>query len=95
MQKKILFSKNLLQYNLHKKEDKNKMKNYRKVKRKYLKNLIRLIIIKSKIIMNIFLKKIIKKNLPLSYHHNNQYNKILKLIKIIVQKFKIIIFKLI
>jgi len=44
--------------------------------------MIRAIIFKKKIIMNIFLKKIIEMNNLLIYHYNNQYNKILKIIKI-------------
>jgi len=32
--------------------------------------------------MNIFLKKIVKNNHSLNYHYNNQYKKILKIIKI-------------
>jgi len=54
----------------------------------------RSIIFKMKIIKNIFLKKIIIKNHPLSYHYNIQYNKILNIIKIIDKIFKISIFKL-
>jgi len=78
------------------------MKSYSQNKRKFshkdLKkmrlNMLRSIIFKRKIITNIFLKKIIKKNHPLSYHYNNQSNKILKIIMMIDQIFKIIIFKL-
>jgi len=51
--------------------------------------MIKSIIFKRKITMNIFLKKITKKNHPLSYHYNNQYNKILKIIKMIDKIFKI------
>jgi len=91
---KKLFSKNLLQYNFHKMISKNKMKNYSQVSRKlynkYLKkmklNMTKSMTFKRKIIMNIFLKKIIKKNLSLSYY---QQNKILKKIKIKYQIFKI------
>jgi len=98
-----LFSKNLQHYNFHKIGDKNKMKNYCQVSKnfynKYLKkmklNMKRLIIFKRKILMKKFLKKIIKKKHLLRYHYNNQYNKILKIIKIIDQILKINIFKLI
>jgi len=76
------------------------MKNYSQVRRKFFNknlkkmkpNMIRSIIFKRKIIMNIFLKKKIKTNHPLSYY-NNQFNKILKKIKI-NQIFKIIFNKM-
>jgi len=78
-----MMSKNLLPYNFNKIEDKNKMKNYSQGKRKFYNkylekmklNMIRSIIFKRKIIMIIFLKKIIKKD------YNNQYIEILKIIK--------------
>jgi len=54
--------------------------------------MIRSIIFQRKIIMKIFLKKTIKKNHPLSYHYNNQYKKVLKIIKMIDLIIKINIF---
>jgi len=51
--------------------------------------MIRSKIFKRKIIMKIFLNKIIKKNHQLSYQYNNHFSKILKIIKMIDQIFKI------